>query len=157
MQIALKKKRFAQRVKVSLVSGFRFQVSGFRFQVSGFRFQVKGIIRYMDITRLLALIGLIGFTAFTGYAMMVSSQPLVEFGIELMSSVDTSQVVIDLYIMAVLACGWMYHDNRRRGRSWLRVFPYFAITSIFISIGPLLYIVINGISPDKKAAERPGT
>ena len=106
----------------------------------------------MDIFRLLALSMLIGFTALTGYAMIVSEQPLTEFGIELMSSVDTAQVVIDLYIMAILACGWMFYDNRRRGRGWLTVVPYFAITAIFVSIGPLLYICINGISKDKKAA-----
>ena len=106
----------------------------------------------MDIFRLLAFAALIGFTGLTGYAMMVSEQPLIEFGIELMSSVDTAQVVIDLYIMAMLACGWMFYDNRRRGRGWLVLVPYFAITAVFVSIGPLLYIYVNGIFKDKKAA-----
>ena len=106
----------------------------------------------MDITRLLALVALFGFTALTGYAMIVSEQPLINFGIELVSSIDTAQVVIDLYIMAILACGWMFYDNRRRGGSWLKVIPYFAITAVFVSVGPLLYLCINGISKDPKAA-----
>ena len=130
-----------------MFSGFRFQVSGFRFQVSG-----VGNREYMDITRLLALFALIGFSAFTGYSMMVSEQSLVEFGMELISNVDTAQVVIDLYVMAILACGWMFYDNKRRGRSWLKVVPYFAITAVFVSVGPLLYIFINGIAKDQKAA-----
>jgi hypothetical protein len=145
MRFALTQKQCLHFVRIFLVSGFRFQVSGFRFQAQENR-------KYMDIVRLLALVGLIGFSAFTGYAMIVSDQPLVEFGMELMSSTDTAQVVIDLYVMAILACCWMFYDNRRRGRGWLRVVPYFAITAVFVSIGPLLYIFINGISSNQNAA-----
>ncbi len=63
-----------------------------------------------------------------------------------MSRPDTAQVVIDLYLMAVLACVWMYRDARGRGRSLASVLPYFLLTAVFVSVGPLLYIVVNGFS-----------
>jgi hypothetical protein len=53
-------------------------------------------------------------------------------------------VVIDLYLMAVLGCVWMYRDTRRRGRSAASVLPYFLLTAVFVSVGPLLYLVVNG-------------
>jgi len=105
----------------------------------------------MDGVRTFAIIVFLLFVGFTGYAMSVAEQSLIDFGIELMSSVDTAQVVIDLYIMAILACVWMYWDNKNRGRRWVRVLPYFAITLIFVSIGPLLYICINGFRVKRHA------
>ena len=35
----------------------------------------------------------------------------------------TAQVVIDLYLMAILACVWMYLDARGRGRSVASLIP----------------------------------
>lgn len=99
-----------------------------------------------------SLLVLILFSAFTGYAMVISDQSLFEFGIELMSSIDTAQVVIDLYILAVLAGYWMYNDNKKRGHSWVKVIPFLVITMFFVSIGPLLYICINGVSSNKNSA-----
>lgn len=78
--------------------------------------------------------------------MSQAEQSLAQFGIQLMSSLDTAQVVIDLYIMATLACIWMYHDNQSRGKSFASVAPYFLITAIFVCIGPLLYLVVKGFS-----------
>jgi hypothetical protein len=78
--------------------------------------------------------------------MWMSEQSLIAFGIELISSPDTAQVVIDLYLLGFLACVWMHRDARARGRSIISVLPYFFITALFLSIGPLVYIVINGFS-----------
>ncbi|WP_095158700.1 DUF2834 domain-containing protein [Pseudomonas sp. Irchel 3E13] len=92
----------------------------------------------------LALITLLAFTGYTLYSMSIAEQSLLQFGVQLMSSPDTAQVVIDLYIMAGLACAWMAQDARAKGRSLLSVLPYFLLTAVFVSIGPLLYLVING-------------
>ena len=76
--------------------------------------------------------------------MLFAEQSLIDFGLGLLSSPDTAQVVIDLYLLGVLACVWMYRDARSKGRSMASLVPYFLITAVFVSIGPLLYIVING-------------
>ncbi|MGH8450255.1 DUF2834 domain-containing protein [Pseudomonas sp.] len=94
----------------------------------------------------LALIGLLGFSLYTLYTMLTAQQSLLAFGQELISRPDTAQVVIDLYLMAVLACVWMYRDARGRGRSVVSVLPYFLLTAVFVSVGPLLYIVVNGFT-----------
>ena len=39
---------------------------------------------------------------------------------------------------------WMYRDARARGKSLASVLPYLLVTAVFVSIGPLLYIVVNG-------------
>lgn len=93
----------------------------------------------------LALATLVGFSLYTVYTLLWAEQSLVDFGLELMSRPDTAQVVIDLYLLACMACVWMYRDARSKGRSLTCVLPYFLITAIFVSIGPLLYIVINGL------------
>jgi len=56
------------------------------------------------------------FTFYTAYSMSIADQSLLMFGYELMSSANTSQVVIDLYIMVPLAIVWMYKDSRRLGK-----------------------------------------
>jgi len=94
--------------------------------------------------RYVALAGLLGFSLYTLATMLTAEQSLLAFGRELMSRPDTAQVVIDLYLMAVLACVWMYRDTRRRGRSAASVLPYFLLTAVFVSVGPLLYLVVNG-------------
>ena len=97
-------------------------------------------------SRFIALAGLLGFSFYTLATMLTAEQSLWAFGRELMSRPDTAQVVIDLYLMAVLACVWMYRDARGRGRSLASVLPYFLLTAVFVSVGPLLYIVVNGFS-----------
>ena len=94
----------------------------------------------------LPLVTLILFTAYTVFSMLQAEQSLLQFGIQLMSSLDTAQVVIDLYILAALACAWMYHDNKSRGKSFISVAPYLLMTAIFVSIGPLFYLVVKGFS-----------
>lgn len=93
----------------------------------------------------IALVGLVGFSLYTLATMLTAEQSLLAFGRQLMSRPDTAQVVIDLYLMAVLACVWMYRDALGRGRSVVSVLPYFLLTAVFVSVGPLLYIVVNGL------------
>ncbi|AZE94868.1 hypothetical protein C4J95_2945 [Pseudomonas orientalis] len=92
----------------------------------------------------IALAGLLGFSLYTVATMLTAEQSLIAFGQELMSRPDTAQVVIDLYLMAILGCVWMYRDARGRGRSVASLIPYFLLTAVFVSVGPLLYIVVNG-------------
>ena len=91
-----------------------------------------------------ALIGLLGFSLYTLFTLLTVEQSLWAFGRELMSRPDTAQVVIDLYLMAVLACVWMYRDTRRRGHSLVSLVPYVVLTAVFVSVGPLLYLVVKG-------------
>ncbi|OPA85712.1 DUF2834 domain-containing protein [Pseudomonas fluorescens] len=92
----------------------------------------------------IALAALVGFSLYTLVTMLTAEQSLLAFGRELLSRPDTAQVVIDLYVMAALACVWMYRDAQARGRSVAWVLPYFVLTAVFVSVGPLLYIVVNG-------------
>ncbi|PQZ93377.1 MULTISPECIES: DUF2834 domain-containing protein [Pseudomonas] len=91
----------------------------------------------------LALAALLGFSLYTLFTMLTAEQSLWAFGLALISRPDTAQVVIDLYLMALLACVWMYRDTRRRGRSLASVVPYWLLTAVFVSVGPLLYIVVR--------------
>ena len=97
----------------------------------------------------LPLIALIAFAGYTVSVMLQAEQSLIDFGISLMSRPDTAQVVIDLYLLATLAGIWMYTDARKRGRSRLSVIPYLLVTAIFVSIGPLLYLVVRGLQSRK--------
>ncbi|MCS3418569.1 hypothetical protein M2399_006579 [Pseudomonas sp. BIGb0450] len=92
----------------------------------------------------IALVGLLAFTLYTVITMLMAEQSLMAFGLELISRPDTAQVVIDLYLMALMACVWMYRDARARGKSRVSVLPYWLITAVFVSVGPLLYLVVNG-------------
>lgn len=92
----------------------------------------------------LALVTLLAFSAYTLFTLATAEQSLLQFGLQLMSRPDTAQVVIDLYLMALLAGIWMLRDARARGRSMTSVLPYLALTALFVSIGPLLYLVVNG-------------
>lgn len=100
----------------------------------------------------LTLAALLGFSVYTGYTMLLADQSLIDFGLGLMSSPDTAQVVIDLYLMAVLACIWMYRDARSKGKTFIAVLPYVVLTAVFVCIGPLLYIVVNGFSGTRREA-----
>ncbi|MFJ4346230.1 DUF2834 domain-containing protein [Pseudomonas sp. NPDC089401] len=101
--------------------------------------------------RFCALATLVVFSLYTGWAMLIAEQSLLAFGLELLARPDTAQVLIDLYLMAGLACLWMVMDNRSRGRSALVVLPYLLVTVGFVSVGPLLYVVIRGIAKEGRA------
>lgn len=78
----------------------------------------------------LPLIALLAFTVYTAFTMSQTEQSLIDFGIELISNLDTAQVVIDLYILAVLACIWMYQDNKSRKKPFIAIVPYIVITTV---------------------------
>ncbi|MBW3532327.1 DUF2834 domain-containing protein [Shewanella sp. NKUCC06_TVS] len=90
-----------------------------------------------------ALVTLVLFAGYTAYSMSQAEQSLLQFGMQLMSRLDTAQVVIDLYIMAVLACIWMVKDTQARQKTVLSVMPYIGLTLVFVSIGPLFYLVVR--------------
>jgi hypothetical protein len=92
----------------------------------------------------LALAALSGFSLYTGWTLLIAEQSLLAFGMGLLARPDTAQVVIDLYLLAGMAGVWMYRDARAKGRSLVSVLPYLLLTAIFVSIGPLLYLVVNG-------------
>ena len=94
----------------------------------------------------LALAALSGFSLYTAWTLSIAEQSLLAFGLGLLSRPDTAQVVIDLYRLAALACVWMYRDARGKGRSLASVLPYLLLTAVFVSIGPLLYIVVEGFA-----------
>lgn len=101
--------------------------------------------------RCIALASLVLFSLYTGWTMLIAEQSLVAFGLELMARPDTAQVVIDLYLMAGLACLWMVKDNRSRGGSTRAVLPYLLLTAVFVSVGPLLYLVVRGVDGESRA------
>ena len=85
---------------------------------------------------------LVPFAAYTAYTMTIAEQSPVSFGYELLSRPDTAQVVIDLYIMVILATVWMYRDSEDIDRRWLWAVCS-APTLVFVSIGPLLYLLLR--------------
>lgn len=101
----------------------------------------------------LPLTALIAFTGYTVSVMLQAEQSLIDFGLSLMSRPDTAQVVIDLYLLATLAGVWMVKDARARGMSVWSVVPYLLLTAVFVSIGPLLYLVVRGVREKRKSAE----
>ncbi|QHG65866.1 DUF2834 domain-containing protein [Pseudomonas putida] len=100
--------------------------------------------------RFFALASLVLFSIYTGWTMSIAEQSLVAFGRELISRPNTAQVVIDLYLMALLACLWMVKDNRSRGRSLIAMLPYLLLTAVFVSAGPLLYLAVNGLDRESQ-------
>ncbi|MDR0277353.1 MAG: hypothetical protein LBJ37_05675 [Paucimonas sp.] len=98
------------------------------------------------MVRFIALALLVPLTLYTAWTMSTAEQSLLAFGLELVSSPDTAQLVIDLYLMAGLAGFWMVRDNRARGGSTGAVLPYLLLTAVFVSVGPLLYLAVRGLA-----------
>lgn len=96
----------------------------------------------MSKIKILVLALLVPFVAYTAYTMAVAEQSLASFAYELISRPDTAQVVIDLYIMAILAIVWMYYDSKKLNRRWYWL-PFSVLTLIFVSVGPLLYLLLR--------------
>ncbi len=94
----------------------------------------------------LALVVLLAFSLYTAWSMAIAEQSLLAFGMQLISRPDTAQVVIDLYLLASMAALWIYRDARARGRSLIAILPYLGLTAVFVSIGPLAYIVVEGFA-----------
>jgi hypothetical protein len=53
----------------------------------------------------------------------------------------TIAVMVDLTIALGFVTVWMWRDARRRG---ITLAPYLALTAFLGSVGPLLYVVVNG-------------
>tara|TARA_R110000782_G_C14785675_1_gene410436 strand:- start:590 stop:841 length:252 start_codon:yes stop_codon:yes gene_type:complete len=75
--------------------------------------------------------------------MSIAEQSLLSFGYQLMTSPDTAQVVIDLYIMAILAIVWMYYDAKQLNKTVMYWVPFALLTVVFVSVGPLLYLALR--------------
>lgn len=97
----------------------------------------------MNNIKKISLVALVLFTIYTAYTMAIAEQSLLSFGYQLISSPDTAQVVIDLYIMAALALVWMYQDMQKKGKGLKYFAPFALLTLVFVSIGPLLYLVLR--------------
>ena len=93
--------------------------------------------------RVLYSLLLLAFSSYTAYTLYISNQSLLSFGYELFASPDTAQVVIDLYIMGLLAIIWMYIDHKKQEKSIWYWAIFVVITLVFVSIGPLLYLVLR--------------
>ena len=91
----------------------------------------------------LSLFLLIAFSLYTAYTMSIANQSLLSFGYQLITSPDTAQVLIDLYIMALLAIIWMYIDSKKLGKPIWYWGLFTILTLVFVSIGPLLYLVLR--------------
>ncbi|TKJ84259.1 DUF2834 domain-containing protein [Pseudomonas koreensis] len=102
----------------------------------------------------LPLTALLAFSGYTVSVMLQAEQSLIDFGISLMSRPDTAQVVIDLYLLATLAGIWMIKDARSHGQSVWSVLPYLLLTAVFVSVGPLLYLVVRGVRERRKLVEK---
>ncbi|PKG97058.1 DUF2834 domain-containing protein [Paraglaciecola sp. MB-3u-78] len=86
---------------------------------------------------------LIPFVLYTAYTMSVAEQSLLSFGYQLITSPDTAQVLIDLYIMAILAIVWIYNDAKQLNKTAMYWLPFALLTLVFVSIGPLLYLALR--------------
>jgi hypothetical protein len=91
----------------------------------------------------LAIFILVPFVLYTAYTMSIAEQSLFSFGYQLIDSPDTAQVVIDLYIMALLAIVWMYYDAKRLNKTVIYWLPFALLTLIFVFVGPLLYLALR--------------
>ena len=103
------------------------------------------------VLRLITLASLVLFSMYTGWTMLNAEQSLFAFGLELISRPDTAQLVIDLYLMAALAGIWMAKENGSRGGSLIDLLPYLILTAVFVSVGPLLYLVVKGFNRERQA------
>jgi hypothetical protein len=91
----------------------------------------------------LAIFLLVPFVLYTIYTMSIAEQSLLSFGYQLITSPDTAQVVVDLYIMAILAIVWMYYDVKQLDKTVLYWLPFAFLTLFFVSAGPLLYLALR--------------
>jgi len=102
------------------------------------------------IIKVLAITLLVPFSLYTAFTMSIAEQSLLQFGYQLVSNPFTAQVVLDLYIMALLALIWMYNDVRKRSKTLIYWLPFALLTLIFVSVGPLLYLILR---PSKQVVD----
>jgi hypothetical protein len=94
--------------------------------------------------KLLIAFVLADFTALSVYA--VWQLALVGLFDAVFANVATITAFVDLLIALSLVMVWMWQDARKRGVSAL---PYFAVTLLAGSVGPLLYLLLR---PSERAA-----
>jgi hypothetical protein len=73
---------------------------------------------------------------YTAYTMSIAEQSLLSFGYQLMISSDTAQVVIDLYIMAILAIVWMYYDVKQLDKTVMYWLPFALLILCLYTLHP---------------------
>ncbi|MEH6346142.1 MAG: DUF2834 domain-containing protein [Bermanella sp.] len=103
--------------------------------------------------KVVSVVLLVVFSGFTAFTMSIAEQSLLSFGYELVSSPDTAQVVMDLYIMVILALVWMHQDMKAQGKTIKHWLPYAALTLVFVSVGPLLYLALKPSSNSHKSKQ----
>ncbi len=86
---------------------------------------------------------LVAFASYTLFAMSISNQSLLSFGYQMVTSPDTAQVLIDLYIMALLAITWILLDCKKLGKPIWYWALFTLLTLVFVSVGPLLYLILR--------------
>lgn len=93
-------------------------------------------------SRILLLCVLLGFCALT--AATIAKQGFVSVLVNQFQTLGGIQVFVDLAIMCGLFSVWMYHDAKATGRKFL---PWFVLTLVLASFGPLLYLMTAPKSP----------
>jgi len=78
------------------------------------------------------------FTFFT--LAVVAHTGFIGFYEQLLSTPAGWQTLADVVISLSLVLAWMWNDAKRHGRSW---WPWAALTLVFGSIGPLLYLLLR--------------
>lgn len=86
-------------------------------------------------------IGLVLFAFADLNAYVVWQHGYVGFWQLVTANSATIAAMVDLTIALSLVTVWMWRDARRRGVSLV---PYLALTATLGSVGPLLYLVVNG-------------
>ena len=89
----------------------------------------------------------IPFAIYTTYVLLqVGYMGLIKDATVNLSAI---QVLLDLVIVCLLACVWMYQDAKAKGRNpW----PFLAVTLVGGSFGPLLYLLFGELRQRDPAA-----
>lgn len=85
---------------------------------------------------------LAGFAALTIYTVL--EHGYVGFFRQMLSNAATITASVDLIIALALVLAWMWRDARARGAI---LAPYLALTLLFGSVGPLLYLIRRPHAP----------
>lgn len=70
-----------------------------------------------------------------------------------MVNISAIQVLLDLVIVCAMACAWMLHDAKAKGRN---AWPYVLITLLAGSFGPMLYVMVGELR-GREASANPAT
>ncbi|MGJ8670893.1 MAG: DUF2834 domain-containing protein [Oceanococcus sp.] len=84
------------------------------------------------------------FAVFSGWVMLQVGYMGVWTGA--LDNPGSQQVLIDLVIVCVLACSWMWQDAKARGAN---AWPFIVLTLGAGSFGPLLYLILRKAKPSE--------